>query len=61
MRLTLDIICKTVLNYDVESEAQQVGEALTTSRNYSKRLQSPIGHVLDKFPILPAPRRARKA
>jgi cytochrome P450 len=61
MRLTLDIICKTVLNYDVESEAQQVGKALTTSRNYSKRLQSPIGHVLDKFPILPAPRRARQA
>jgi cytochrome P450 len=61
MQLTLGIICKTVLNYDVESEAQQVGKALTISRNYSKRLQSPIGHVLDKFPILPAPKRARQA
>ena len=61
MRLTLGIICKSVLNYDVESEAQEVGKALTTVRKYSKRLQSPIGHVLDKIPILPAPRRAREA
>src|SRR5919199_340143 len=61
MQLTLGIICKSVLNYDVESEAKQVGKALTTTRNYSKRLQSPIGHVLDKIPILPAPRGAREA
>ena len=61
MHLTLGIICKSVLNYDVESEAEQVGKALTTMRNYSKRLQSPIGHVLDKIPILPAPRGAREA
>jgi cytochrome P450 len=61
MELTLGIICKSVLNYDVESEAKQVGKALTITRNYSRRLQSPIGHVLDKIPILPAPRGARKA
>ena len=61
MRLTLGIICKSVLNYDVELEAQEVGKALTTVRNYSKRLQSPIGHVLNKIPILPAPKRAREA
>ena len=61
MHLTLSIICKSVLNYDVESEAQQVGKALTTVRNYSKRLQSPIGQVLDKVPILPAPKRAHEA
>jgi cytochrome P450 len=40
MQLTLSIICKSVLNYDVESEAQQVGKALTTVCNYSKRLKS---------------------
>lgn len=61
MRLTLGIICKSVLNYDVESEAQEVGKALTTVRSYSKRLQSPIGQVLNKIPILPAPKRAREA
>jgi cytochrome P450 len=61
MQLTLSIICKSVLNYDVELEAQQVSKALTTVRNYSKRLQSPIGHVLDKIPILPAPKKAHEA
>ncbi|MDQ3848512.1 MAG: cytochrome P450, partial [Thermoproteota archaeon] len=61
MELTLGIICKSVLNYDVESEAKRVGKALTTTRNYSGRLQSPLGHVLDKIPILPAPKGARKA
>jgi cytochrome P450 len=61
MRLTLGIICKSVLNYDIESEAQEVGKTLTTVRKYSKRLQSPIGHVLDKIPVLPAVRGARKA
>jgi cytochrome P450 len=61
MRLTLGIICKSVLNYDLESEAQEVGKALTTVRKYSKRLQSPIGHVLDKIPVLPAVKGAREA
>ena len=61
MELTLGIICKSVLNYDITSEAQQVGKALTTCRNYSKRLQNPIGQVLDKVPILPKVRGARKA
>jgi cytochrome P450 len=61
MGLTLGIICKSVLNYDVESEVKQVGKALTTTRNYSKRLQNPIGQVIDKIPILPAPKGAREA
>jgi cytochrome P450 len=61
MRLTLGIICKSVLNYDIESEAREVGKALTTVRKYSKRLQSPIGHVLDKIPVLPAVMGAREA
>src|SRR5437867_4417565 len=61
MELTLGIICKSVLNYDIKSEAQQVGKSLTTVRNYSKRLQNPIGQVLDKVPILPKVRGARKA
>src|SRR5919112_4649117 len=61
MELTLGIICKSVLNYDIESEAKQVGKALTITRNYSRRLQSPIGHILDKIPILPAPKGAREA
>src|SRR5919206_4585745 len=36
MQLTLGIICKSVLNYDIESEeAQEVGKALSTVRKYS--------------------------
>jgi cytochrome P450 len=61
MQLTLSIICKSVLNYEVESEAEDVGKALTICRNYSKRLQSPLGHVLDKIPILHNVKGARKA
>jgi cytochrome P450 len=61
MRLTLGIICKSVLNYNIESEAREVGKALTTVRKYSKRFQSPIGHVLDKIPVLPAVSGAREA
>ena len=61
MQLTLSIICKSVLDYDVESEAEDVGKALTACRNYSKRLQSPLGHVLGKIPILPKAKGARKA
>jgi cytochrome P450 len=61
MQLTLSIICKSVLNYDVESEAKDVDKALTTCRNYSKRLQTPLGHVLNKIPILPNVKGAREA
>jgi cytochrome P450 len=62
MQLTLGIICKSVLNYDIESEgAKGVSKALTICRNYSKRLQTPLGHVLDKVPILPKVRGVRKA
>ena len=61
MQMTLSIICKSVLNYEVESEAEEVGRALTTCRNYSKRLQSPLGQVLNRIPILPNVKGARKA
>ena len=32
MHLTLSIICKSVLNYDVESETEEVDRALTISQ-----------------------------
>jgi len=61
MHLTLSIICKSVLNYDVESETEEVDKALTISRNYSKRLQNPLGQVLNKIPVLPNVKGARQA
>ena len=61
MQLTLSIICKSVLNYDVGSEAEYVGRELTICRNYSKRLQSPLGQVVNRIPILPNVKGAKKA
>jgi cytochrome P450 len=61
MQLTLGIICKSVLNYDVASEAEGYGKALTTLINHGKRLKSPLGHVLNKIPILPSVKGAREA
>ncbi len=59
MQLTLLIISKSVLNYDVQSEVVNIGKALTVCRNYSKRLQSPLCQVLNRVPILPRVRGAR--
>jgi cytochrome P450 len=61
MQLTLLVISKSVLNYDVQSEVQSIGKALNVCRTYSKRLQSPLGQVLNKVPILPRVRGAVKA
>jgi cytochrome P450 len=61
MQLTLGIICKSVLNYDVESEAEGYSKALTILRIHGKRLQTPLGHVLNKIPILPSVKGAREA
>jgi len=61
MKLTVGIISKSVLNYDVESEAEGYGKALTTLRNHGKRLQSPLGNVINKIPILPNVKGAKEA
>jgi cytochrome P450 len=62
MKVTLRIICKSVMSYDIESqEADQISNALEISKNYMKRLQHPIGQVLDHFPILPKVAQSRTA
>jgi cytochrome P450 len=62
MKVTLRIICKSIMSYDVESqEADQVSKALEISKNYMKRLQHPIGQVLDHIPILPKVAESRNA
>jgi cytochrome P450 len=53
MHLTLSIICKSVLNYDVESETEEIDRALAICRKYSKRFRNPLGQVLNKIPVLP--------
>jgi cytochrome P450 len=62
MKVTLRIICKSVMSYDIESqEADQISKALDISKKYMKRLQHPIGQVLDHIPILPKVTQSRNA
>ncbi|HEX5187278.1 MAG TPA: cytochrome P450 [Nitrososphaeraceae archaeon] len=62
MNLTFAIICKCMLNYDMDTkEAEKFSKAFSISKEYSKRLQHPIGHVLDSIPILPKVAQSRNA
>ncbi|HJT85909.1 MAG TPA: cytochrome P450 [Nitrososphaeraceae archaeon] len=62
MRVTLSIICKSVMSYDIESlEADKISKSLEISKNYMKRLQHPLGQVLDHIPILPKVAQSRSA
>jgi cytochrome P450 len=60
MRLTLAIAGKTLFDADVESEADEIGEALTTTFALFNRLSLPFAQLLDRLP-LPATRRFQKA
>jgi cytochrome P450 len=62
MKVTLSIICKSVMNYEMESkQAKDFAKAFSISKKYSSRLQHPIGHVLDHVPILPKVAQASHA
>jgi cytochrome P450 len=60
MRLTLAIAGKTLFDADVEREADEIGEALTTTFALFNRLSLPFAQLLDRLP-LPATRRFQKA
>jgi cytochrome P450 len=60
MRLTLAIVGKTLFDADVESEADEVGEALTEVMELFGYLMLPYSELLEHLP-LPAPRRFRRA
>jgi cytochrome P450 len=61
-QVTLSIICKSMMDYDMQSdEARDFGKAFAISKEYSKRLQHPIGHILDSVPVLPKVMQSRKA
>ncbi|MBA2268150.1 MAG: cytochrome P450 [Nitrosopumilus sp.] len=62
MNLTLRIICKSIMNYEIDSEeASKFSSALEVSKKYFKRLQHPIGHILDHFEILPEVSKSRES
>lgn len=60
MRLTLAIVGKTLFDTDVESEADEIGAALTAVMELFDFLLLPFSELLEKFP-LPHVRRFQKA
>lgn len=60
MRLTLAVVGKTLFSADVESEASEIGEALTTVLKMFRMLMLPFSEYLEKLP-LPSMRRFEKA
>ena len=60
MRLTLSIVGKTLFSADVESEASEIGEALTSVLKMFQMVMMPFSEYLEKLP-LPSIRRFEKA
>lgn len=60
MRLTLAVVGKTLFSADIESEATEIGQALTTVLKMFRMLMLPFSEYLEKLP-LPAVRRFEKA
>jgi cytochrome P450 len=60
MRLTLGIVGKTLFSADIESEASEIGQALTVVLEMFRMLMLPFSEYLDKLP-LPSMRRFDKA
>jgi cytochrome P450 len=51
MRLTLAIVGKTLFDADVESEAKEIGEALTDIMQLFDRITSPFSWLLEMLPL----------
>ena len=60
MRLTLAIVAKTLFSTDVDSEADQIGAALTQVFDLFEVILMPFSELLEKLP-LPAVRRFKRA
>lgn len=60
MRLTLGIVSKTLFDADVDSEAAEIGEALTAAFEYFNIAMLPFTELIEKLPI-PAVRRFNAA
>jgi cytochrome P450 len=60
MRLTLAVVGKTLFSADVESEAGEIGQALTSVLEMFNMMMLPFSEYLEKLP-LPSVRRFEKA
>jgi len=56
MRLTLGIVSKTLFDADVDSEASEIGDALTTAFESFNLAMLPFTEYLEKLPIPPVRR-----
>jgi hypothetical protein len=59
--LTLEIISKTVLGYDIKKEDDEIGDSLLICRNISIVLLMPFGELIEKIPLLPINKGFQKA
>jgi cytochrome P450 len=60
MRLTLAIVAKTLFSTEVDSEADEIGKALTEVFSLFEIILMPFSEILEKLP-LPAVRRFKRA
>ena len=60
-RLTLAVVAQTLFDADVESEADEIGAALTELISMFPLLVHPLSNLIIRFPILPQVRRFRRA
>src|SRR2546429_171662 len=60
MRLTLEVVAQTLFDADVESEAGEIGAALTALVDLFPQLMNPLAPLLQKLPI-PSTLRFRRA
>ncbi|MDT7688202.1 MAG: hypothetical protein QOE46_961 [Acidobacteriota bacterium] len=61
MRLTLAVVGKTLFDADVESDADEVGAALSEVMSLFGYLMLPFSELLEKIPLLPPRRRFERA
>ena len=60
-RLTLEIISKTVLGYEIKPEDDEIGDSLLICMQYFNRLLMPFGELIEKIPVLPINKGFQKA
>ena len=60
MQLTLAVVCKALFNFDIESEAKEIGKHVTTLVEYFNRARIPLAELIEKLP-LPSNRRFQYA
>ena len=59
--VTLVIISKSVLGYEVKQQGDEIGKALLTCMEYFNRLLMPFGELIEKIPILPMNKEFQRA